>query len=99
MPTTNIKFGISNWNKEAPKIIYRIGDTLYSIAIALSTYSLVGGQQWAIKLGTGCLISGILLERISGLTTLNKPVETNVISNTNKQGVQVPKVDIKESIK
>ena len=27
----NIKFGISNWRKEAPSIIYRIGDTLYSI--------------------------------------------------------------------
>lgn len=70
----DIKIGLSCWNKEAPKIIYRIGDTLYSIAIALSTYSLVGGQQWAIKLGAGCLIVGILLERISGYKELPKSI-------------------------
>jgi hypothetical protein len=72
----NIKFGISNWNKEVPKIVYRIGDTLYSIAIALSTYSLVAGQQWAIKIGTGCLISGILLERISGYKKTTDIIES-----------------------
>jgi hypothetical protein len=75
MTVANIKLSWRNWNAEAPKIIYRVGDTLYSIAIALSTYSLIGNQQWAIKLGIGCLISGILLERISGYKDLSKSAE------------------------
>jgi hypothetical protein len=77
----NIKIGLSCWRKEAPSIVYKIGDTLYSIAIALSTYSLVAGQQWAIKLGAGCLVSGILLERISGYkeTIVTKPITTPII--------------------
>lgn len=83
MTISNIKLSLHNWNVKTPKIVYRIGDTLYSIAIALSTYSLVGGQQWAIKLGAGCLISGVLLERISGYKELPKPVITEIPKSIN----------------
>jgi hypothetical protein len=62
-----MKFGISQWCKQAPGIVYKIGDTLYTVASAIGGYGLVQGQPWAMKIGFGCLVAGIALERLSGV--------------------------------
>lgn len=84
-----IKLGVSQWYKETPKVVYKIGNTMYAMAIALGGYTFVAGQDWAIKLGAGLLLGGILLERISGIK-LNKYENETKVDNSTASTVQQP---------